>query len=105
MGSPLRRRGPRKVQVVLAQSAVSVRADVFDLRTSEKHAVAPRPFCDRHTEAPQANATAVTLVPYGQIDRSGKNQKTQHQRKIAGQKRQALRERSKFVLLRRKDVR
>src|SRR5207244_8681909 len=79
---PLRIFKSGDLQFLLFEGSVTVSADVFDARTPHEQHAAPGSGCDRHSQTAQAHATAVSLVPDTQIEKSHRNQKpdANHQR-------------------------
>src|SRR5262249_46160424 len=73
--SPLRILRARNLHFGNVQLAVTVRADVLDLRPPELEHPAPRSGLDWHPQPPQANTAAVPLIPDRRIQHSARDQK------------------------------
>src|ERR1035437_5970223 len=84
--SPLGAGQAGDLEVVFAQSAVSIDADVLGTRAAELQDAAPGAGCDGHSQTAQADPAAVALVPYDEVKGAGEKKKTQQKDEVAEQK-------------------
>src|SRR5437016_4126577 len=103
MRLPFRLAPAGDAEIVLAQRAMPVSADVFDARAPKLQDAAPRSGADRHAQAAQAHTAAISLVPDDQVERSGGEEEPKHEGKVAEKIEPALTERRKFVRFRREN--